>query len=354
MKLIHDVHLDESLFEAIWEGEQKLVVLVADDIVLAMGVSEPAEKYTAGDGVRLRSLSVTPLVKPSKFFVQEKAGKLPSKRMISATIAEVVHKPALTVMSLTDVTTHDVVAELAPIDIVLRAKPDEVIGYSCPICGNYASPAIYACRRDEAHRAAKDQAQRCCQRVCDDCNAPMAPDDAHYCYCLTCRRKREAEREDERIAKATRVPEAEYDGPVFDPAEGGSQEGYYPSLSELRDNYDDVCETPPPQVWACTITKLELDAERILESALDGHHEDAADYIHDPDDTLQKLLDHWIEECGSSVESYFADYSRLVILDPSKNPSVDEDEDDTDPPEPAGENPTPEAKPDDDIGPETR
>ncbi len=83
----------------------------------------------------------------------------------------------------------------------------------------------------------------------------------------------------------------------------GDQDGYFRSIEELVLHFKDHEIALPQFVKACTEKKLSLDADWIIENALDGHHEDAGDDISVAErEELQAFLDKWCER--TKVVSY--------------------------------------------------
>lgn len=196
----------------------------------------------------------------------------------------------------------------SPLPVVFQSDPTRVLGYACPICSIFYSNATFG----GAEGAGEQAATQCCQRACLQC-ATRLEKKWHYIYCKPCLGVREAEKAAKRLAAATKVPEAEYDGPVF----CESNEEYYSTVGDLRDGFD--ADELPTEIWACTIHTLKLHADRILENAMDDHHEGAADALGTDgaaEATLQGLLDGWIETYAKDVITWNPDHKRLIVLTP--------------------------------------
>lgn len=127
---------------------------------------------------------------------------------------------------------------------------------------------------------------------------------------------------DERGAfeRAEKVPACEYKGWVsWDGAtvssRSGTTEGYFRSVDELIEACAEDGEELPAFVWATTETHLSLDADNILESALEEHHEEArAGISREAERDLQALLDVWVARTDTKVTTYMEDRSRAVVL----------------------------------------
>lgn len=111
-----------------------------------------------------------------------------------------------------------------------------------------------------------------------------------------------------------RLTEAAYDGPVFW-SDRGPQDGYFASTGDLRAWATDHGEALPAWVYACTTRGLSLDAEAVLEAALDDMDESARESIGDVDVALlQSTLNEWIDDLDVP-ETWDMDHTRIVVLD---------------------------------------
>ncbi len=115
-----------------------------------------------------------------------------------------------------------------------------------------------------------------------------------------------------------RVTEAEYGSrPVYWSSlpVGDIGDGYWSSIAILRDTCEDDDVEVPAEVHGCVPSHLILEsAERIIESALEEHHEDAGV----PDEAiadLQAALAAWQEKWSGAVTSWGEDPTTIVVLD---------------------------------------
>jgi hypothetical protein len=201
---------------------------------------------------------------------------------------------------------------LRPLSAALQHEPEDVIGYVCPVCRLFYSNASFGGAAD----AAIDAAIRCCQRTCMKCEARL-PKDWHYIYCQAHLDESRAEKQRERIDKATKIPELEYDGPVY----CEDNEEYYATVADLRDAFDG--EGLPSEVWACTTMPVKLDADHILDGAFDDHHEDARSELPaGAEANLQTMLDAWVAAFAKDIVSWDPDYSRFIVLAPDPEPAA--------------------------------
>lgn len=115
----------------------------------------------------------------------------------------------------------------------------------------------------------------------------------------------------ERFEKAEKIQAKDYKGWVFW-EDHGDNEGFFSSVAELRTYCNDVGVEPPPYVYACKAMLLSMNAEWIIEDALEEHHENARDSISkEAEDELQSLLNAWCAK--QTVRTWFQDTTRVVL-----------------------------------------
>lgn len=153
-------------------------------------------------------------------------------------------------------------------------------------------------------------AERCCDPHCADCGVEL-PVKSSWTCCDSCRASRSAARDAELRAKAVRIPEAEYDGPVY--LDSAWNEGYLRDTDELREWIDDQEEPIElTEVWACTSRRLQLPSadnlcERITDDSFDGAYDQLVGI-----EELQVAVDAF--NAAQTAEEWNVDYSRLVVL----------------------------------------
>lgn len=186
---------------------------------------------------------------------------------------------------------------------LVREGTEKVIAKACGGCGRVYLPN-------------DSFPPRCCYRECEDCDTPMDPKRG-WTVCDPCREARRAARETENLAKAMRIAEADYTGPVY--YDGAWNDGHLRDVDEFRDWWETEHEEGaalPADVWACTAQKIRLpDASEIVEEATQDKYENAYDDVIGGDvEALQAAIDAF--NAGITAESWEVDYSRLVILSP--------------------------------------
>lgn len=187
-------------------------------------------------------------------------------------------------------------------ELVFRGE-DATKLYACGNCGLVYSPKIYAARDDVAHEHAQRAAEDCCAPRHCACGVEI---EKHWTACAGCRERN-------KLARATVVPQAEYSGPVYlDGYTGSWGEGYSESVGDFLGSCEDYDEPEPAYCHPCTSQKLEIDAESILEHALEEMHEDAADLVVD-DQELLEFIEGWNKK--QTCVTYYADTDRVIVLD---------------------------------------
>lgn len=144
--------------------------------------------------------------------------------------------------------------------VLVRADEPEKkpLLYACKKCGQVYSPRIYACKDDLAHQTARQMAIDCyscrtdnkCQHCGKNCNKV-------WLACDDCRRKKRFE--DSQEVSVSDVAEC------F----GFDSDDFYHSPEDVADAGEDW-------VYASTFRHFSIDYERLEESILDDHHEDAS------------------------------------------------------------------------------
>jgi predicted RNA-binding Zn-ribbon protein involved in translation (DUF1610 family) len=189
-----------------------------------------------------------------------------------------------------------------------RADPEKVIGYACPECRLFFSTSIFrGCRPEESSKRA---AAEHCNRRCQACDVKLPKERLTYTHCPDCRVKLAEQSEREAFDNAEKIHESAWGGPVYWDGHG-PDDGHFTSVDAVREYCEDHGLDLPRYVNATEPHRLHLDADSILDSALEEHHEGAYDQCDV--DGLQKLLNGWCT--AQKVTSYHEDPSRVVLLD---------------------------------------
>ncbi|WP_373047215.1 hypothetical protein [Vulgatibacter sp.] len=186
------------------------------------------------------------------------------------------------------------------LELTIRGT-DQVVAVACPAC------------KVVAH--GEEMARQCCVPKLCECGEERA---AGWTVCKSCRRKGEEEREAAAFAKAKKVPEGEWSGPVFcEGIAGNCGDGYFYEVGDVRDECDADGIEPPPYVWATRPMVFTLDADDIIENALDGWYEDAGlDIPRSERRRLQDFLNEWCK--AQRVQGFEEDRSVAIVLAPDE------------------------------------
>lgn len=152
-------------------------------------------------------------------------------------------------------------------------------------------------------------AESCCRpKACDMCGETVQR--LHWLQCDACRAAKAEEADQARWDRAVKVAALEYDGPVYD----DDHDRHHHSIQDLIDEIEDDPELGRPRVYACTKHRTQMDANAIIEHAVEEQYEDAASHVSDEaTEALQAMLDTWCAAYG--LTHYEADYSRAVVYD---------------------------------------
>lgn len=144
--------------------------------------------------------------------------------------------------------------------VLVRAGDPEkkALLYACIKCGSVHSPRIYACKDDLAHQTARQAAVDCynCRthNTCQHCGKEC---EKNWLACDDCRRKK-------RFEDSQEVPVSN-----IEECFGFDSGDFYRSPEDAADAGEDW-------VYASTFRHFTIDGERLEESILDDHHEDAS------------------------------------------------------------------------------
>jgi hypothetical protein len=178
--------------------------------------------------------------------------------------------------------------------------------YQCAVCARLFSGT------PDNHREMGALAEACCA-PCARCGGKLAA--YGTCTNAECRRARDAEHEAKLLARAQRIPEAEYDGPV---TPDGDEGRYFANTSAYRDWLADEGRSVPETVWACTIHRPRINLDTVLESVCeDLLSEDVYERLVDVS-VLSRAVDAWNEK--QTAESWYIDYKRAVVLEKGETP----------------------------------
>jgi hypothetical protein len=207
-----------------------------------------------------------------------------------------------------------------PFDLVVKGH-DEPVGYACPKCG---AVFIVHNRKDEKLREAdrkhqQEQAAVHCVKLCV-CGQPT--DGFCYLRCSACRAQMEADKEQARFEKAKKLTIEEYDGPVYWEGHSGTLgDGYFADVEDLLDHCEQEGMDPPDYVWTCDKDEMTLDAESIVEHAVEDMYDSIpAKAIV----SLQAYLDTWCKEVN--IAGWSNNTANVVLLREPESPAEPEEQ----------------------------
>ncbi len=118
-----------------------------------------------------------------------------------------------------------------------------------------------------------------------------------------------------------RVKGSEHAGWIYWP-DDETDDHFFSSVTELIECCKVRGVPVPKEVNGCYEMSISINAEDVLESALEEHHEDARSSIPNAEvEKLQELIDEW---CAvQKVITYFQDTSVIVEIDVPINPPAD-------------------------------
>lgn len=165
---------------------------------------------------------------------------------------------------------------------------------------------VHACPKCRMTAPSEAVAEQCCEPYICKCGVTCPKP---YIICEACRNKKLNEKERMAFEKAEKVSWRDYDGPVC-----VNGDDYHRDVEEFVERCLDDGESLPLYVWSCTALRLSLNAEDIIDSALESgeHHEDAFEDIADLEG-LQKFLNEWCEK--QTLESWGESHKVAVLLE---------------------------------------
>lgn len=185
---------------------------------------------------------------------------------------------------------------MEPIILVNAADPERKPWlYACGKCGQVHSPRIYACGDDRAHKAAREAATNCyhCRthNICHRCGAEC---EKHWLACGPCRTAT-------RLEKMERIAPDQIGGYCV----SFLGEDYYPSVEE-------AAEAGHTMVHPTTFETFSINADRLIEYILDGHHEDASVSDLKGVDELLAAVETFNK--SQTLGTYNGDFSKVADL----------------------------------------
>lgn len=203
---------------------------------------------------------------------------------------------------------------------IVRKSDSKLVAYACSECG-----ILYSVLSDTD--GARDQALKasmaCCPpRKCTQCQS--RPVLRGQPVCEVCAAANERNIETARFAAATKVPEAQWTGPVYwlnAPFAGDHGGFFWSSIGQLRKDLGERNQqraasgqpvvSMPAYVYATKSIPFKVDGRAAVLEALEAHS-DTVEIAGDQVAALQAFLDEWAKK--QVVQSYDEDLTKAVIL----------------------------------------
>lgn len=179
---------------------------------------------------------------------------------------------------------------------LLSSRTGDIACYACAKCGTVHTIANVYC------------AEVCCApKVCDAEGCDSEPRQ-HRIYCEPCSIAAEGEKEARKFEKATKIPYSEWDGKML---YSGRLDKYFLEWWEYMEEIEsDEGAEPEEYLWDCISHRVGIDAEGVIENAMDDHYEGAIEQIVDATE-LQDLLDAWCKK--QDIETFWPSRNRAVM-----------------------------------------
>ncbi len=230
-----------------------------------------------------------------------------------------------------EINLHEVVQKSFPKILIKDLTEHERI---CPVCnglGMRIEDNVYGIKGDSSeagrkyHFPYKHQALSFCQscyngvqRLCPYCGEPYKNQAYLHCDCEGQKKADEEERIkkwNDKVSKAVPVDEKDVNTMLY----CEEFDEYYDTVDDFFDDY--VCnheedgDERPVRLWVCSVEKIYIDADNVVDNACEDLHEDA--YEQCDIGSLQNLLDDWCE-AQTGATTYYPCFKQYVEIDWSK------------------------------------
>lgn len=228
-----------------------------------------------------------------------------------------------------EVNLHEVIQKSFPKILIKDLTEHERI---CPVCnglGMRIADNVYGIEGDNSEVGRKyrfpykHQALSFCQscyngvqRLCPYCGQPYKNQAYLHCDCEGQKKvdeEKENQKKEERFVNAVAVDEKDVDVMLY----CEEWDEYYDSTDDFFEdyvaNYSDQDEYEKPKVlWVCTLEKIHINADNVVDDACQELHEDA--YEQCDIGRLQNLLDDWCKDQTGTTTCYPC-YKQYVLID---------------------------------------
>lgn len=229
-----------------------------------------------------------------------------------------------------EINLHEAVQRLFPKILIKDLTEHERI---CPVCnglGMRIADNVYGIKGDNSEAGRKylfpykHQALSFCQScyngvqsLCPYCGQPYKNRAYLHCDCEGQKKVDEEERIkkwNEKVANAVAVDEKDVDTMLY----CEEFDEYYDTVDDFFDDYfgrytDEKFNNDgrPERLWVCSVEKIHIDADNVVDNACEELHEDA--YKQCDIGGLQNLLDTWCKD-QTGATTYYPCYKQYVEI----------------------------------------
>lgn len=228
-----------------------------------------------------------------------------------------------------EINLHEAVQKSFPKILIKDLTEHERI---CPVCnglGMIIGNNIYGIKGDKSEAAKREpfpykhQALSFCgscfngvQRLCPYCGHPYR--NQAYMHC-DCEGQKKADEEDrikkwnEKVANAVAVDEKDVDTMLY----CEEFDEYYDTVDDFFEDYavnhmDEELYIRPERLWVCSVEKIHINADSVVDNACQELHEDA--YEQCDIGSLQDILDEWCK-VQTRTTTYYPCFKQYVEID---------------------------------------
>lgn len=202
----------------------------------------------------------------------------------------------------------------------------------CPVCNGFGmriADNVYGIEGDNSEAGRRElfpykhQALSFCQscfngvqRLCPYCGQPYKNQAYLYCDCEGQKKADEEERIkkwNEKVANAVAIDEKDVDTMLY----CEEFDEYYATVDDFFDDYaanymDEELYIRPERLWVCSVEKIHIDADSVVDNACEDLHEDA--YEQCDIGSLQDILDDWCKDQVGTT-TYYPCFKQYVKID---------------------------------------
>lgn len=230
-----------------------------------------------------------------------------------------------------EVNLYEAIQKSFPKILIKDLTEHERICHACNGLGMRIEDNVYGIKGDNSevgrkyHFPYKHQSLSFCQscyngvqRLCPYCGEPYK--NQAYLHC-DCEGQKKADEEEiikkwnDKVSKAVPVYEKDVNKMLY----CEEFDEYYDTVDDFFDDYacnhEEDDNERPVRLWVCSVEKIYIDADNVVDNACEDLHEDA--YEQCDIGSLQNLLDDWCKE-QTGATTYYPCFKQYVEIDWSK------------------------------------